>query len=264
MPKAKRRAHSATFGFQKRSSSYLFEEPPKSSGEDEFIPYQEQRKDIEFSSEEILTKINEIMDFCKQTCSTKCLSVLLYMSLRHFNVSYSDVDSFLAKIGGYRAPTCHRQTDRLINYGLERFVSSARGGKRGDSFWDIYADIEAEAREFAVQGCMRKAASFTVEELADFIDKKYREIHDLPKSDSGYIRSIQSCRLDLERWGITYSANKSRPYFVGHERIDVIEHRNQIVDYFLSREKCYYRVTDGDDPKWIAPTAPEPVILICE
>ncbi|CAF0923059.1 unnamed protein product [Didymodactylos carnosus] len=65
MPKAKRRAYSAAFGFQKRSSSYLFEEPPKSSSEDEFIPYQEQRKDIEFSSEEILTKVNEIMDFCK-------------------------------------------------------------------------------------------------------------------------------------------------------------------------------------------------------
>ncbi|CAF0961584.1 unnamed protein product, partial [Didymodactylos carnosus] len=159
--------------FQKRSSSYLFEEPPKSSSEDEFIPYQEQRKDIEFSSEEILTKINEIMDFY----------------------------SFLTKIGDYRVPTCHRQTDRLINYGFERFVSSARGGKRGDSFWNIYSDIEAEAREFAVQECMRKAASFTVEELADFIDKKYREIHDLPKSDSGHDEStFRSNEITSKRW----------------------------------------------------------------
>ncbi|CAF1658730.1 unnamed protein product, partial [Didymodactylos carnosus] len=121
-------------------------------------------------------------------------------------------------------------------YGFDRFVASARGGKRGDSFWDVYSDIEAAARDFAIQGCMRKAASFTVEELADYIDTKYREIHGLPKDGSGYIRSVKSCRLDLERWGITHSANKSRPYFVGHERSDVIEHRNTIVDSFLSRE----------------------------
>ncbi|CAF1647646.1 unnamed protein product, partial [Didymodactylos carnosus] len=184
MPKSKRRTRSETFGFKKRSSSSYYEEPPKSSSEDEFILNLQQDKDIDFSSADVLSKVSEVMEFLKQTSSTKCLSVLLYMSLRRFNITYRDTDAFLAEVGGYRAQACHRQTDRLLNYGFDRFVASARGGKRGDSFWDVYSDMEAAARDFAIQGCMRKAASFTVEELADYIDTKYREIHGLPKDGS--------------------------------------------------------------------------------
>ncbi|CAF1029372.1 unnamed protein product, partial [Didymodactylos carnosus] len=218
---------------------------------------------IDFTSKDLLENINEVMAFCKQNCSAKCLSVLLYMSLRHFNVSCRNVDAFLSEIGGYRAATCHRQTDRLIHYGFEKFVAHARDGKRGDAFWDMYPNIEQEAREFSMEACTRKAASFTVEELAQFINDKYCEINGLPKKDSGYIRSVQSCRLDLKAWGITYSANKSRPYFLGHERPEVVEHREQIINYFLSREQFYYQVSEGGDPKWVQPSVPEPVVLLC-
>ncbi|CAF1644966.1 unnamed protein product, partial [Didymodactylos carnosus] len=124
---------------------------------------------IDFTSKDLLESIRELMAFCKQHCSTKGLS----------------------RNWGCRAQACHKQTDRLMHYGFERFVADARGGKRGEAFWDLYPDIEEEAREFAIQACTRKAASFTVEELSHFIDDKYREINDLDKDVPGLIRFVQ-------------------------------------------------------------------------
>ncbi|CAF0813934.1 unnamed protein product [Didymodactylos carnosus] len=111
---------------------------------------------------------------------------------------------------------------------------------------------------FAIEACARRAASFTVQELAEYIDFKYYELIGTKKTNTGLIRSAESVRLDMRKWGINYSANGNRSYYTGHERPDVIEHRKKIIDYFLAREKMYYRLTEDDDPQWIT----TPVILI--
>ena len=38
-----------------------------------------------------------------------------------------------------------------------------RGGKRGDSFWDCYPDLELEAKQFIFEECSKKEATFTAE-----------------------------------------------------------------------------------------------------
>ncbi|CAF4575974.1 unnamed protein product, partial [Didymodactylos carnosus] len=87
-------------------------------------------------------------------------------------------------------------------------------------------------------------------------------LYGLKKTGTGLIRSVESLRLDMRKWGIHYEANGSRPYFIGHEREDVVEHRKKVIDYFLAREHNYYRLTDDDEPEWIKPTSKTPVILI--
>lgn len=83
------------------------------------------------------------------------------------------------------------------------------------------------------------------------------------KKTNELVRSVQSLSLDLRRWNINYGANKLRPFFIGHERQDVVEHRTKLVDYFLSRQDLYYRITQGEDPQWIIPTSSNPVLLLC-
>ncbi|CAF1548553.1 unnamed protein product, partial [Didymodactylos carnosus] len=188
---SKRKIQLKELVIKKRTSSSYSEKETDSSSEEEDLMFQ-QPGGIDFTSKDMLDKMNEIMAFLKQGSSTKCLSVLLYMALRHFNVTYRDVDAFLSEIGCCRADACHKQADRFLHYGFERFVIETRGGKRGDAFWDVFPEIEEEARNFAIEACTRKAASFTVEELAQFIDLRHSEITGFQKSDAGFIRSVQN------------------------------------------------------------------------
>jgi hypothetical protein len=82
--------------------------------------------------------------------------------------------------------------------------------------------------------------------------------------DSPLIRSVASCRLDLRRWGAKFNPNSQRPYFEGHERMDVVEHRREFIKHFLDRREFYYTISDGDSPKWIVPTKSDPCFLPCK
>ena len=144
--------------------------------------------------------------------------------------------------------SCQEWSKVFLDEDLDAFVEDDRGGRRGSAFWDCYPELEISAREFSIGGCSRKASSFTVQELAEFVTNKFYELYDFKKVDDTLIRSVQSLRLDLKRWGIHYSSNKLRPYFLGHERIDVVDHRKKIVDYFIQNENNYYRISDGDNP----------------
>lgn len=81
---------------------------------------------------------------------------------------------------------------------------------------------------------------------------------------SPLIRSLPACQLDLRRWGARFKKNSQRPYFEGHERTDVVDHRQQFINYFLERKDFYYTVTEGDKPTWEIPSQNPPSILICK
>lgn len=101
--------------------------------------------------------------------------------------------------------------------------------------------------------------------LAQFINTKYYELNYIGEQlRGGYIRSERSCRLDLRRWGAKYEANAQRPYFEGHERDDVVKHRNEFINYFLEHKNFYHTITDGEIPTWSRPTKNPQRILICK
>ncbi|CAF1138491.1 unnamed protein product, partial [Didymodactylos carnosus] len=83
---------------------------------------------------------------------------MIYMILRHLNLSWRDTDQFLSSFGTIGILTCHK--------------------------W---------------------AKTFLCEDSTIF----------------NLIRSIESCRLDIRRWGERHEANSNRPYFEGHERADI-------------------------------------------
>jgi hypothetical protein len=208
--------------------------------------------------------LGDIFEFCMDQCHIRYLSVLLYLTLRHFNISYETIAIFLKDIGGLTAEVAHKWSNVFIDGNFDEFICEGRGGKHGDSFYDIYPELEGEAKAFAVAQCQQKAPSFTAYDLALFIDKKFYEISNLNKSDDELVRSVRSCRLDLKRWGARYEANANRPFFEGHERVDVQAHRQQFIHHFLNNKDNYYIVSPGENPYWNAPKTPTRTILICK
>ena len=187
----------------------------------------------------------------------------MYMSLRRLGHSWRDVESFLTSIGGMTIKTCHKWANILVNKDFDEFTMEDRGGKRGDSFWDSYPDLELEAKQFIFEECSKKEATFTAETLARFIDNRFYELNNVQKVDQQFVRSVESCKLDLRRFGAKFRANSSRPYFLGHERQDVVKHRKEFVKYFIERENHFYTITNDAVPQWKTPTS-APIILLCK
>ena len=140
-----------------------------------------------------------------------------------------------------------------INEDFDDFIIDDRGSKKNDSFWDRFPDLELEVKHFIVQECSKKEASFSADTLAWFIDERFYQITELKKVDSTLIRSPESCRLNLRRFGAKYIKNKGRPYFLGHEREDVVNHRKDFVKYFLFNEDRYNTLTNDLVPQWKFP-----------
>ena len=110
--------------------------------------------------------IADMFEFCKDQCNVRYLSVLIYLILRHLNTSYQETCTFLRHIDALSGPTVHKWCNLFLNGRFDEFVADGRGGKRDDSFYDIYPELEVEARAFSVLQCQQKTASFTAYDLA--------------------------------------------------------------------------------------------------
>ena len=224
---------------------------------------EEQVVDMEVVEKYDMSVMADLFELIRNESGSRKISVLLYMTVRHFGLTWRTIDEFLTVVGAYRCQAAHKWTDTFISGDFETFVEEGRGGKHFDSFYDVYPELEAEARSFAVQGCSRKTADLSVADLAKFVDNKFYELSQTVKSlDDCLVRSETSCRLDLRRCGVRFTDNKQRPYFEGHERNDVVIEREKFISYFLTRQGHYYTVSDGDQPMWCMPTVPKPCVLI--
>ncbi|CAF1250957.1 unnamed protein product, partial [Didymodactylos carnosus] len=188
---------------------------------------------------------------------------MIYMILRHLTLSWRDTDQFLSSFGTIGILTCHKWAKTFLCEDFNDSVSENRGGKHTDGFYDVFPQLEIQGRAFVVDVCAQKSSSFKAADLATFIDERYYKINNLKKSANNLIRSIESCRLDVRRWGGRHEANSNRPYFEGHERADIIAHRKEFIQHFLSRKAEYYTITNDESPKWVIRTTPRRTILIC-
>ena len=68
---------------------------------------------------------------------------------------------------------------------------------------------------------------------------------------------------DLRRWGAKFEINSQRPYFVEHERGDVVKRRNEYIGYFLALKNFYYTISNDKISMWEDPTQSSHKILIC-
>ncbi|CAF1069722.1 unnamed protein product [Didymodactylos carnosus] len=266
IPLSKRKAHNRNLLSKRWCTGNFFDKPPQqqsSSSEDgEFINLQPDT--IDFTNKQISTDIGDLYTLCAQQCHAKFLSTMIYMILRHLNLSWRDTDQFLSSFGTISILTCHKWAKTFLCKDFNDFVNKNRGEKHTDGFYDVFPELKIQGRAFVVDACSQKSSSFKAADLATFIDERYYKINNLKKSANNLIRSIENYRLDIRRWGGRHEANSNRPYFEDLERADVIAHRKEFIQHFLPRKAEYYTITNDESPNWIIPTTPHRTILICK
>lgn len=262
MPKGNKRKSQSYNAANRRWSATKMSVSSSSSDDDYRMELDD--KEVNFKDVCSTTEIGDLAEMCKSNCDMKCISTLIYMSLRFFDVKWDDIDDFLKNIGLMTAETANKWSKVFIKGDYEEFSEDLRGGKQTDSFYDIFPEIEADARAFVVQKCSQKSAAFKATDLVDFVNERFHELVGIPLTTGTPVRSERSCRVDLRKWGAKFEANSQRPYFEGHERQDVVEHRNEFINYFLTHKDFYYTITDAETPMWNIPTQNPPRILLCK
>jgi hypothetical protein len=269
MPKpSRRRSHCVSLNERRYSQESLNTGSNSSHSVEELhmeVDVREDQEPLDFNDKVILKDISDLFELCKSKYSTKYISVLLFMTMRYFGVKWKDTNDFLTEIGGLTSQTAYKWASVFATGDFDEFCNENRGGKRGSDFFDCFPEIETQAKIFTLERCSRKAADFTANSLAEFIDEQYYLITQTVKQDGApLVRSSASCRLDLRRWGARFDQNGNRPYFEGHDRADVSQYRTKFIDYFLKRKDYYYTITDGDTPKWTIPSKTPATVLFCE
>lgn len=266
--RSRRQIHSFQFGFRKPNDVERQEVMSSSDNDSEIaMDIESERninegKDSELMSRLEIDSIKELFAICKSKCGSRSLSSLIYLILRFCNHSWRFIDELLDRIGGQSCETAHKCSETFLTGDLQVFLNDGRGGKHQESFYDLFPELENEGYAFSVSRCSEKTSNFKVTELAQFIDQRFYETTDTRKLSIQPIRSEASCRLDIRRWGGVFEKNSQRPYFQGHERDDVVKHRSQFINHFLSRKDHYYTVSSGETPTWECPKA-NPCVVFC-
>lgn len=166
--------------------------------------------------------------------------------------SDSDLDHLLSDLNLNLVRTNEANLFQFENC-LKSELVDGRGGKNIPVFYDYFPDMESVARAYLMEQSSAKDCSFTLHNFANFFTQEYRKLYALEDAGDGFVRSTWSLHMDLNRWGFKIRETKGKlPYWVGHEREDIIEARNAFINYFLGRRDNYYVPEEAEDPKWIA------------
>ncbi len=177
----------------------------------------------------------------------RSLSVLIYLILQVLKVSDKNQNIIFKACNLSKSRTAKFWLTKYLNQEYDGLHNDGRGGQRNDFFYDIYPDIESEAKLYAMTCAEEKSCSFTVLKLAEYITDLYVEETGEHFEENELVRSESSCHRDLIRWGFYLGSNSNRPYFEGHERAYVVAVRNQVVEYFTLRKHLYYTLTQKDE-----------------
>jgi len=100
-----------------------------------------------------ISAMADLFDLIRNESGSRKISVLLYMTVRHFGLSWRTINEFLVMIGVHRCKATYKSVDAFIFGDFETFIEEGRGGKHFDSFYHVYPKLQIEARSFAAEGC---------------------------------------------------------------------------------------------------------------
>ena len=151
MPKLNRRKAHSRSASARRWENATIPSPADFSNEEYHVDVD--NSELNFMQKLTLSNIEDLAEMCRLKCSTKYLSVLLYMSLRYFKIKWNDINEYLKSVGFMTAETSHKWADIFLDGDHKEFSHDSRGGKHSDSFYDGYPEIEADAKAYVVEAC---------------------------------------------------------------------------------------------------------------
>lgn len=180
----------------------------------------------------------------------RIFSVIIYLILSKTKLKHNEKKNILQTLELLSIQRCEiwirtmREEEDLLS-----ITRDLRGSYRRNLFYELYPLIENEAKAFAMEKLSSKKSNFKVKDLALFVNERFNQLYGSPfnvadeNSDKiQLIRSEESIRCDLIRWGAKYDSNKKRPYFEGHEREDVIKNRVDFCNYFIQNKDLYFTI----------------------
>lgn len=203
----------------------------------------------EFTFSNVADLIDILIDSCPKWSSinNRILSMIIYITLRKGNIQFEEARKILKDLNLLSIQTCHSWLLTIAEEDdLCVLLNDGRGKYKRELFYELYPDLELLAKSYSLENASKKNCSFAVKNLANFIDKEFISIYgktlhdDLIDSNEQMIRSVESCRVDLIRWGAKWDSNSNRPYFEGHEREDVVAKPKEFVEYFVDNKDFYY------------------------
>lgn len=207
----------------------------------------------EFDFENVSDIIDILIDSCAKWTSinNRILSVIMYLTMRLCNLQYDESRNILERLKLLNIKCCHSWLKTIIEEDdLCVLLRDNRGTYKRELFYELYPELETQAKSYALENASQKKCSFVVKDLAFFINKQFYFLYGdtFNQVEDKLIRSEQSCRVDLKKWGAKWDKNKNRPYFEGHEREDVVTKRKEFVDYFINhKDKHYYPHKDENN-----------------
>lgn len=234
-----------------------------------------------------LVKLNTISILCDSLrCSVnenwncvseRIFSVVIYMIISMLKVGFRESDKILDLFNCINIKTAHRWALTLVECDDPSIIlNDSRGVYKRDRLYDLYPELEQDAKDYAIRETSAKNCSFSVDKLSDFIHCRAQEIirtdneanENLRNNsatqldDNERIRSNSAIRLDLTRWGAKWSKNNKRPYFEGHEREDVVSERSKLVKFLTDNKHRFYQQSKDDALEWIEPSEDKSGIII--
>ena len=201
MPKLnKRRSLGRAYARKQWYDQRISSENESTSEEEEIT--QDNNDDIElvhFADKIKIDDIGDLFELVKDKIDSKIVTVLLYVTLRHFGISWVKCDDFFKQIGALTIKTANKWANIFLSGSFDEFIGEGRGGKHIPSFYDAFPDIELSAKNYSVQRCAAKAADFDAFELAKFIYEQFYMLSGIKKElNDSLIRSVKSCAWTFE------------------------------------------------------------------
>ena len=167
--------------------------------------------------------------------------------MRLIRIGFETSRKLLNDLNLINVQTCQEWVNKIIeNDDLCVVLEDKRGSYKRITFYEMFPDIGMEAKAYALNHALAKGCYFDVYSLAKFIDERFQEMYpeliddDRDMEQQKLVRSVQSCRADILKWGAKFDPNTSRPYFEGHERSDVVVQRKKFIDKMLDSKDFYY------------------------
>ncbi|UJR19044.1 hypothetical protein I4U23_022175 [Adineta vaga] len=95
--------------------------------------------------------IGDIFELIKDKIGSKLVTVLLYMTLRYFDINWLKCDDFFKKIGALTTKTANKWANIFLSSNFGEFISEGRGGKHITSFYDVFSDIELSTKSYSIE-----------------------------------------------------------------------------------------------------------------
>ena len=84
----------------------------------------------------------------------------------------------------------HEWFRTVVEAGATSLLDDKRGKYKREEFYEMYPEIKLSATAFALENANKKAATFTVKSLANFVTKEFEKITNIPLKPGELINTI--------------------------------------------------------------------------